>query len=123
MRFPYQKYAILCLCKDGEWHRGTEFLELSTTDRPKRTARQLAERGQLFVKYQGMRKETIYRITDTGMQLLRRLSRDALALGIAAPERIKKNGRRLHQGVVKQAKQAATDLRNKTLFDEWEGMA
>lgn len=122
-RFPYQKYAILCLCKDGEWHRGTEFLELSTTDRPKRTARELAEKGHLFVNYQGMRHETKYRITDTGLQLLQSLHRDAMALGISAPERIKKNGRRLHQGVVKQARQAATDLRNKTLFEEMEKLS
>lgn len=122
-RFPYQKYAILCLCRDGEWHRGTEFLELSTTDRPKRTARELAEHGYLFVKCQGMRKHATYRITDTGMRLLQRLHRNAMTLGIAAPERIKKNGRRLHQGVVKKARQAATDLRNKTLFEEMEKLS
>ena len=122
-RFPYQKFAILCLCKDGEWHRGTDFLELSTTDRPKRTARDLARKGQLFVDYQGMRHETMYRITDSGLRVLAGLNRDALALGIAAPESIKKNGRRLHQGVVKQARQAATDLRTKTLFDEWENLS
>lgn len=122
-RFPYQKFAILCLCRDGEWHRGTEFLELSTTDRPKRTARELAEKGRLFVKYEGMRKETVYRITDTGLQLLSRLSGDAMALGISAPDRIKKNGRRLHRDPVKKARQAATNLRNETLFKEWENLA
>ena len=119
-RFPFQKYAILCLCKDSEWHRGTDFLELSTTDRPKRTGRWLAEHGYLFVKYEGRMHETIYRITDKGLGLLARLSREATALGRAAPETIKKNGRRLHRDVVKQAKQAATDLRTKTLFEEWE---
>jgi len=122
-RFPYQKFAILCLCRDGEWHRGTEFLELSTTDRPKRTARELAERGHLFVKYEGMRHETIYRITDSGLSLLARLSDDAMALGISAPERIKKNGRRLHRDPVKKAKDAATCLRNETLFKEWEALS
>jgi hypothetical protein len=121
-RFPYQKFAILCLCKDGEWHRGTEFLELSTTDRPKRTARELAARGHLFVKYEGMRKETIYRITDTGLRLLSRLSGEAMALGISAPERIKKNGRRLHRDPVKKARNAAANLRNETLFKEWENL-
>ena len=119
-RFPYQKFAVLCLCRDNRWHQGTEFLELSTTDRPKRTARQLAQRGYLFVKYQGSRHETIYRITDTGMELLTRLSQAAVARGIPAPERIKDNGRRLHQSVVKEAKQAAVQLKNKTLFEEWE---
>lgn len=122
-RFPYQKFAILCLCKDGEWHRGTEFLELSTTDRPKRTARQLAERGYLFVKYEGMRHETVYRITDTGLRLLFNLSQDATTLGISAPEKIKNNGRRLHRDPVKKARKAATDLRNKNLFDEWEALS
>lgn len=123
MNFPYQKFAILCLCKDGEWHRGTEFLELSTTDRPKRTARQLEERGHLFVKYEGMRHETIYRITDTGLRLLYSLSQNATALGISVPERIKNNGRRLHRDPVKKAQKAATDLRNRNLFEEWEGLA
>ncbi len=122
-RFPYQKFAILCLCKDGEWHRGTEFLELSTTDRPKRTARALAQHGHLFVNYQGMRHETMYRITDSGLRVLASLQRDAMALGISAPERIKSNGRRLHQGAVKKARQAATDLRNNTLFEEWKGLS
>jgi hypothetical protein len=121
-RFPYQKFAILCLCKDGEWHRGTEFLELSTTDRPKRTARELAQVGHLFVKYEGMRKETIYRITDSGLRLLSRLSSDAMALGISAPAHIKKNGRRLHRDPIKRAREAATNLRNQTLFEEWEAL-
>jgi hypothetical protein len=122
MRFPYQKFAILCLCRDGEWHRGTELLELSTTDRPKRTGRWLAEHGLLFVKYQGIRRETTYRITDSGLSLLARLSSKAMALGISAPERIKKNGRRLHRDPVKKAKDAATNLRNETLFKEWEAL-
>ena len=122
-RFPYQKFAILCLCKDGEWHRGTEFLELSTTDRPKRTARELEEKGHLFVKYEGIRHETIYRITDTGLRFLSRLSGDAVALGISAPEKIKSNGRRLHRDPVKKARAAATDLRNKTLFEEWRNLS
>lgn len=122
-RFPYQKFAILCLCRDGEWHRGTEFLELSTTDRPKRTGRWLAEHGYLFVKYEGTRHETIYRITDSGLSLLARLSDEALALGISAPERIKKNGRRLHRDPVKKAKDAAVQLKNETLFKEWEALS
>ena len=122
-RFPYQKFAILCLCKDGEWHRGTDFLELSTTDRPKRTARGLAERGHLFVKYEGMRHETIYRITDSGLRLLASLSKDAAMLGISAPEHIKNNGRRLHRNPVKQAREAAESLKNETLFKEWENLS
>lgn len=127
--FPRQKFTILLLCEDGEWHRGSEEFIADTPkghlgSRGTRTARGMVDEAWLALDYFGSRKKAHYRITDAGRRELVRLRLRAERLGIAesysftdVPTKKKATA------LVQRSREIAKDKNTEQLEEEWEGLS